>query len=181
MKRKHLTDLEYESLREFLDNSDSSESLILGLCLRTGARQSEVLGLRVQDFEFDTGTVRIQSLKGSEPRRVPVQGLERWETLVKSLGSNPLGSLLSDSLGISAQRRAVQRAFIRAVNEVIPGASVTLHGLRHTFALRCLQATGKDILKVQMIMGHKSISSTAKYLKYLDIEDCRDEILKAVG
>jgi integrase len=49
-----------------------------------------------------------------------------------------------------------------------------LHKFRHTFATNMLQSI--DIRSLQIILGHKNISTTEKYLKSLRLDQLRDKI-----
>jgi integrase len=50
-----------------------------------------------------------------------------------------------------------------------------LHKWRHTFATQLLQS-GLDIRSLQILLGHKNIGTTEKYLKSLRLDDLRDKI-----
>jgi site-specific recombinase XerD len=50
-----------------------------------------------------------------------------------------------------------------------------LHKWRHTFATNMLQS-GLDIRSLQVLLGHKNIATTEKYLKSLRLGDLRDKI-----
>jgi integrase/recombinase XerD len=49
-----------------------------------------------------------------------------------------------------------------------------LHKFRHTFATNMLQSV--DIRNLQVLLGHKNISTTEKYLKTMRLEQLRDKI-----
>jgi len=49
-----------------------------------------------------------------------------------------------------------------------------LHKFRHTFATNILQSV--DIRSLQVMLGHKNIASTEKYLKSLRLDQLREKI-----
>lgn len=53
-------------------------------------------------------------------------------------------------------------------------ANLYLHKFRHTFTTNVLQSV--DIRSLQVMLGHKNISTTEKYLKSLRLDKLRDEI-----
>jgi len=55
----------------------------------------------------------------------------------------------------AALRRAAERAGLTE--------HVTSHRLRHTFAMTCLRG-GMDLVTLSKLMGHRCLTSTARYL-----------------
>jgi site-specific recombinase XerD len=57
--------------------------------------------------------------------------------------------------------------------------SWNLHRWRHSFATQMLQS-GLDIRSLQLLLGHKNLSTTEKYLKSLRLGDLRDKVEKSL-
>ena len=54
-----------------------------------------------------------------------------------------------------------------------------LHRWRHSFATQMLQS-GLDVRSLQLLLGHKNLSTTEKYLKSLRLGDLRDKVEKSL-
>ena len=151
---------------------------ILSLFLATGARLSELVALNIGDINLKGKSVKLLR-KGGEEQRVPLS-----DELIASL----LGYLCL------RRRRARTRAFfISSRNRRIEHSTVWHlvkrhsreariwkrrlgpHLLRHTFATTLL-SNGENLRNIQVLMNHKSLATTARYLHTRDIE-----LVKAVN
>ena len=136
-----LMDAVHESLSDDL-------RLVVSICLATGARWSEAVGLKPQNVR--NGLLYFAGTKSGKNRAVPIP--EPLETaIVRQLAIN---KGFSDP--IKAFRNAVERAGI----ELPRGQSS--HVLRHTFASHFMM-NGGNILTLQKILGHHSLDMTIRY------------------
>ena len=128
------------------------------LLVLTGCRRNEVLGLRWDDLNFDTGEMRLPDSK-TGARMVPLtsaaakvlKGLPRtpdnpWVFPGKKKGSRLVN--INDSW-----ERVRKRAKLDGVR---------LHDLRHSYASRAL-ALGESLPMIGDLLGHRMVSTTARY------------------
>lgn len=163
----------YRSLRR------QTYSTLFSLLACTGLRISEAIRLRFDDITSDGLVIRFTKFRKS--RLVPLHetaqaGLERYLNQRRSYAP------FDDHVFVSLQRkplliRDVETAFQTAADKIGlkrgPGLPrPTPHSLRHTFAVRALEACPDDrnkitkhILALSTYLGHSKVSSTYWYLE----------------
>lgn len=144
----------------------------------SGARASEILGLRISDIDWLASCAYVIS-KGTRLREaVPVsaQALRYLLSYLDELGPRqPTEPLWLTRRG---QRKplsywAFRRIFQRA-NETL-GTNWTLHDLRHTAATRMANDPALTLQEVQAILRHTNITTTGEYLA-VHVEDLVDRM-----
>jgi integrase/recombinase XerD len=149
----------------FLEAAPSfTHRVIFSTMYGTGMRVSEVVHLRMRHIDSQRTMIRIEQSKGNRDRDVPLSPklLELLRTYWRKHrpqewlfpGQNP-----EQPLGRAAVSQAVTLAARRAGLTKKPSP----HCLRHSFAVHLLEA-GTDPRKIQLLLGHRSLATTARYL-----------------
>lgn len=130
--------------------------LIIKTLAYTGLRRSELLSLRCQHIKGDF--LFIYHAKGNRDRVIP---------LVKSL-KRELNNYITENHLLPADRLFPigPNRLARMVREAAARAgltNITPHQLRHFFATRLIER-GAELRKVQELLGHEDISTTALYI-----------------
>jgi site-specific recombinase XerD len=130
----------------------------------TGMRISEACTLQTTDIDSQRGVIHVRQGKRDRDRFVMLSPVllttlrEYWKLYrptppVLFPGKEP-ASFVSAAAVRDALRRARERAGVTK--------RVTPHSLRHAFATHLLE-DGADIRTIQVLLGHSSIRSTARY------------------
>ncbi|HET6949630.1 MAG TPA: tyrosine-type recombinase/integrase, partial [Acidimicrobiales bacterium] len=149
---------------------------ILEVLYGTGARISELVGLRLGDVDLESALLRVFG-KGSRERVVPV-GRPAVAALVAWLGPGGRPAFVPDRWARRGDADAVflnrrggrltrQGAWLvvrRWGGEVGLAGRLTPHVLRHSCATHMLDH-GADLRAVQEMLGHASLSTTQVYTK----------------
>jgi integrase/recombinase XerD len=136
----------------------------LSLAYGAGLRVSEVTGIKVSDIDSERMVLRIENGKGGRDRLAKLSALLLEELRTWWRASKPQVYLFPSRMSafdhISARQfsRACQTAAARARL----GKPVNPHMLRHSFATHLLDA-GVDVRIIQVMLGHKKLSTTAIY------------------
>jgi integrase/recombinase XerD len=130
----------------------------------TGMRVSEALHLRTRHIDSQRMMIRIEQSKGNRDRDVPLSPklLELLRTYWRKVrpqqwlfpGQNPEQPLRRESVGQAVTQAARRAGLIKKPSP---------HCLRHAFAVHLLEA-GTDLRKIQLLLGHRSLATTARYL-----------------
>jgi site-specific recombinase XerD len=128
----------------------------------TGCRIGELAILKVEDFSFEEGTVRLFG-KGQKERIVPFN-VKVGEALMLYLKSGQTGYLfrpLRNDAGKHMTTRSLARKLALAcLRAGMP--PVNPHRLRHAYATHLLNR-GMNIRYVQELLGHTNLSTTQIY------------------
>ena len=128
-------------------------------------RVSEALHLRPVDIDSQRMVLRVEQGKGQKDRYVMLSPklLEILRAYWKVW--RPKGWLFpGDQAGQPLTRTAVEQACSRARRLAGLSKPVTPHSLRHAFAVHLLES-GADVRTIQLLLGHRSLATTAQYLR----------------
>ncbi len=171
------------------------DALLVRIPWRTGIRVSELIGIRVQDIDFEDRAILIKiqkqrkrDNKAVERRRlVPIDRdtLGMVREYLKWRAQFPYkGDLL---FPISRQRvdqvywKLGRRAGIKEIGDPAVSKHRKLHPhvLRHSFAIHCVKH-GMSIERLQKILGHSSPTTTSVYLQY-SLKDLHEDYDRVWG
>ena len=165
--------LSSEEVLRLLEAAPSlTHHVIFSTMYGTGLRVSEALHLRVSDLDSQRMMIRIEQGKGHRDRYVPLSPklLELLRTYWRKLRPQPWlfpGQFPNQPL----RREAVRDAIARASQHAGLKKHISPHSLRHDYAVHLLEA-GTDLRKIQLLLGHRSLSTTARYLRLATTTVC---------
>lgn len=158
-----------KAVRDFISSpvrpSLKHVQLIVAILYVTGMRLQEVLSLSAEDFDFELCLVRVIG-KGNKERLCAISSSAAFQ----------LSSLLGDSRGRlfpGLNEASVRWEMIRQIKGD-DGRGVTPHAIRRLYASRCIDA-GMPIKTLSVLMGHKSVTTTERYL-YLSSRSLVDAV-----
>lgn len=150
--------------RIFACAANPKHRLLLMTTYSAGLRVSEVVRLKHEHLDFSRMTIRVEQGKGNKDRYTLLsqrlrEELEGYTTLYRpSLWLFPSG-VRNTPLDISTAQRIYTTARLKA--GISHGKGI--HTLRHCFATHLLE-DGVDPHTIQNLLGHRQLSTTARYL-----------------
>lgn len=171
-----LSRLEYRALRDACKD-DARIAAIVELLLQTGMRISELAALKVSDVNFDEANMEIPGVNGQVDRTIPMNNAAR-KSLEKYLQVRPK-TTREDTLFLTKTSRPFLVRNIRsAIDRYFRIAGIKeakVNDLRHTFIVEQLKA-GTPLTYVSKLVGHKRVTTTERYLEYIQQSDTQREV-----
>ena len=128
-----------------------------------GLRRGEVLGLRIEDLNFERKTIFIKNAKGGKDRFTFFADIAR-KYIRDYIGQyKPTYYLFEGQTRGKYSESSLQAIYEKARQKARLNKFVTLHGLRHSFATHLVEK-GIPLHVVQDLLGHGSIKTTEIYL-----------------
>ncbi|ENP2075044.1 phage integrase [Klebsiella michiganensis] len=146
-KNPGMTFLTTEEISRLLEALKGDYRLVALLCLSTGGRWSEVVGMKSHQLLKER--VVFTETKNGKDRVVPVSA-----ELEKEVRCNHAGELFRVDYEVFCRK-------LRKVKPDLPKGQAT-HVLRHTFASHFMM-NGGNIIALQQILGHATIQQTMAY------------------
>jgi integrase/recombinase XerD len=162
-----------EEVRQFLDCvQNSKHRAILTTCYAAGLRISEAVHLKPAAIDSKRMVIRVEQGKGQKDRYVMLSP-KLLETLrIYWRARRPKEWLFpGDHPAQPITRGAVDEACDKAHRLSGLSKPVTPHSLRHAFAVHLLEA-GTDVRTIQLLLGHRSLATTARYLRIATSKVC---------
>ncbi|MCM5664196.1 tyrosine-type recombinase/integrase [Galbibacter mesophilus] len=153
---------ENEVLRILSSTKNLKHRLAFALIYSTGVRISELLNLRIKDFDLDRNMVYIRSAKGKKDR-VSIISKALKPVLVTYLKEfKPNYWILEGPNRKAYSASSIRMALKKSIKKAEITKHVTPHTLRHTLATHLLDR-GTDTRYIQQLLGHNSPKTTAIY------------------
>ena len=147
---------------------------LLSLGYGCGLRAGEVVRLKVKHIDRAQNIIRVEQSKGRKDRNVMLSAemlglLRQWWKVRPS--RHDAGMPMQErwlfpgtKRGQTMSTRQLNRLFHQAADAAGIRKGVTLHALRHSFATHLLEH-GTDIRKIQAVLGHDKLDTTARYTR----------------
>jgi integrase/recombinase XerD len=170
--------LSHDEVQALLDTPDRRtwsghrDAVLFTVLYNTGARVSEVTGLRLGDVLLDRASSLLLHGKGRKERVVPL-----WKSTVALLrgwfpriDQRPEAPVFPNRCGKHLSRSGVEHRLRVAIHKAaqrcpsLSGRRISPHTLRHTTAMHLLQA-GVDITVIALWLGHEDSATTHMYIE----------------
>lgn len=138
--------------------------VFFSLLYATGLRLNEACRLTTDDIDAKRGLVHVRNGKGGKERAVMLAprllgALRTYWRFVRPPSPWLFASARGTHLNAEVARLALKRAA-----SAVGLTKVTPRVLRHSFATHLLE-TGTDLRVIQVLLGHESIRTTARYAR----------------
>lgn len=163
--------LNYNELIEVFDSIDITndlglrDRLIVELLYATGVRVGELVNIKLNDIDYNDLSIKVLG-KGSKERivfynKICKDILEKY-LKIRSNFNPKCDYLILNFRGEQITTRGISLILEKIIKNTSILKNIHPHVLRHTFATHLLN-NGCDLLTVQELLGHASISTTGIY------------------
>lgn len=147
---------------------EARDRLVVELFYATGIRRAELIGLKLNDINLDSGLVKVLGKRNKE-RLVPlhtsllslINSYLSFKQVIEST-SNQEAYFFLTIKGKKMYPKLVYRIVNNYLSRVSTQKKKSPHVLRHTFATHMLNH-GADLNAVKEILGHSSLAATQIY------------------
>jgi len=150
----------------------SNHRTILTCCYAAGLRISEAVALEAPHIDSSRMVIRVEQGKWQKDRYVMLspkllETLRNWWRQERPQqwlfpGGIPGTHITRDAVNAACQKAHAQSGIPKPI---------TPHTMRHCFAVHLLEQ-GTDVRTIQLLLGHRSLATTARYLRIATTKVC---------
>jgi len=150
--------------RLILAIKNKKHRLLISLAYGAGLRVSEVIALKVRNFDFERKLLLVRHGKGGRDRVTLLPQKLEADMRVLIAWKESDDYVFESQRGGKLHSRTAQKIFGNALKDAGIVKNATFHALRHSFATHLLE-DGVSIRYVQELLGHRDIRTTQIYTK----------------
>jgi integrase/recombinase XerD len=151
---------------------ENNHRTILTCCYAAGLRISEAIALQATHIDSGRMVIRVEQGKGQKDRYVMLS--PKLLEILRDWWRQERPQLWLFPGGIPGQhitKDAVERVCQQTHQRCRIAKPITPHSLRHAFAVHLLEH-GTDLRTIQLLLGHRSLATTARYLRIATTKVC---------
>ena len=191
-RREVLSDKEYKTFVEIIKENLEYESLGYAITLYTGIRIGELCALKWADIDLNERSIEInktlqsiyiKNFTGKGKTKITITRPKSLKAVREIPISDQLFRLFDqvkrqrkDSYVLTGTSKYIEprlyRNHYKKFLEKYKIEPINFHGLRHTFATRCIE-NGADYKVVSELLGHSSVNTTLNLYVHPNMEDKR--------
>jgi integrase/recombinase XerD len=187
------TNEEVQTLIDVIPKENQRDRAIIEILYGSGIRVSELIGLKVEDINFQTGFALIHDVKSKKERMVPINDLISFSLQLYLAGEReslfkqkPFYEYPKETRVVEKSLLFVKQGGFKLCNWKVASIistytklakikkNLTAHSFRHACATEMIK-NGASIRYVQFMLGHEDITTTMIYTK-LGIDDLKKAI-----
>lgn len=149
--------------------------VIVNLLVNNGLRAASVRSLEIQDVDLENKMIRLRHTKSGRAQVVPMSPVlaDILKVYMKRLRGRPTDLLFPAKDGGKMSENCLRNA-IRRYNTQRGVKLTSIHAFRHTFARIYLVDCQGNALKLQRLLGHRTLDMTKRYVKIFDADLVQD-------
>ena len=153
-----------DEIKKLIDSIENPKhKLMIRLMYSAGLRVSELVKLKIEDFQFDKNYGWVRQGKGKKDRMFIIADSLNEELQRFILENNLESHIFIGYKGCHISQRSIQEIIRKSTKKAKIKKRISPHTLRHSFATHLIE-NGYDVASVQSLLGHNSAETTMIYL-----------------
>lgn len=169
---KILSTEQIQKLANYIPTKEPLQQIALRLFIETGIRRTELINIELYNLDLENNRIYLTHTKNKESRYVFLSDVTK-DIIVQYISNNT-----SDVIYLFHNRVTKKKVTTSFVDSLFAKTKKDLnfenlgpHLLRHTYCTAIARSSKVDMKSIQLLMGHKDIQMTLRYISYIKQEE----------